>query len=140
MVESSGNTSCRPSDKTLNKRSFGGYGERVAAEFLKKNGFSIIECNYRYGRLGEIDIISFENEYICFVEVKTRSSVLFGMPSESVTRRKQEKIRRLAEVYLKQHAYKSKFPRFDIVEIFTRRLPDDNGYEVKEVNLIRNAF
>ena len=85
----------------MNKRGFGNVGEQIAAEYLVKNGFKILDRNFRYGRFGEIDIIAVENEYICFIEVKTRTSSLFGTPIEAVGYEKRKKIKALAWTYIK---------------------------------------
>lgn len=116
-----------------NKKSFGSTGELIATSFLKNNGYTVLAQNFRFGRLGEIDIIARENEYICFIEVKTRSSTLFGMPCESVNRKKQENIIKLAQVYLKQHRLTNSNVRFDVVEVILNK-------SLKEINLIKNAF
>jgi putative endonuclease len=121
-----------------NKRGFGAEGEDYAAAYLAKNGFEIICRNFRFGRLGEIDIIAHEAEYICFIEVKTRSSNLFGSPAEAVDARKQLKIRQLALVYLKKYNLSESFIRFDVAEIVCRK--DSGVLKPFSVNLIRNAF
>jgi len=116
-----------------NKRKFGSRGEEIAVEFLVKNGYKILFKNFRVGRMGEIDIIAQENEYICFIEVKTRSSLLFGMPSEAVNRKKQERIIRVAQVFLSQRGLSERNIRFDIAEVLREK------NEIK-INIIRNAF
>ena len=118
-----------------NKRTFGSMGEKIALDFLLKENFKIITQNYRVGRFGEIDIIATENEFLCFIEVKTRTSYLFGSPAEAVTKKKQHCIKMLAQIYTKQHNIRDKDLRFDIVEVMIDR---NNG--VKEINILRNAF
>lgn len=120
------------------KRDFGSEGEDFAAEYLEKNGLGIICRNFRFGRLGEIDIIAREAEYICFVEVKTRSSQRFGSPSEAVDLRKQMKIRQLAMIYLKKFNMTDSFIRFDIIEVMGSK--NSGVFKPSSVNLIRNAF
>ena len=66
----------------MNKRQIGKTGEQIAADYLVRNGFTILEKNFRSGRFGEIDIIAEEDSYLCFVEVKMRTSDLFGAPSK----------------------------------------------------------
>jgi putative endonuclease len=123
---------------SMNKRSFGKAGERYAAEFLKNNNYKILEKNYRYGRMGEIDIIARENEYICFIEVKSRSNTFFGLPCEAVAVRKQRKIRNLAYIYLKENNLTNENVRFDIVEVILKE--EGSSLSVKKINLIKNAF
>lgn len=116
----------------------GKQGEDIAVQYLLHNGFNVIERNFRAGRLGEIDIVASEAEYICFVEVKTRTGKSFGLPSEAVNSRKQSKIRSLAWIYLKQHGLQEHYIRFDIVEVLGCF---KNGlFSVSEINLIKNAF
>jgi len=124
--------------QTESKRDFGTAGEDIAVKFLLKNQYTILERNFRVGRMGEIDIIARESEYICFVEVKTRSSIFFGLPCEAVNKRKQESIIKLAQVYLKQHGLKDINIRFDIVEIIVNKR--DSNISVKDINIIKNAF
>jgi putative endonuclease len=121
-----------------NKRKFGKLGEEIAAKYLAKNGFRVLDMNYRVGRIGELDIIAAEKEYICFIEVKTRTSSFFGAPCESVNRIKQENIRKLAWAYLKHHSLTEKNIRFDIVEITGVKREDQ--FLPETINLIRNAF
>ena len=124
--------------KRDNKRSFGKLGEELAAKYLSQNGYKLLEMNYRVGRMGEIDIIAAEEEYICFIEVKTRTNNFFGEPCESVGKRKQYSIRKLAWAYLKQHKLTERCVRFDIFEIIGQK--KDGELLPKKVNLIRNAF
>ena len=71
-------------------KSIGDMGERRAVKFLKKKGYKILETNFKTN-FGEIDIIARKGDYICFVEVKTRSSDNFGEPREAVNFHKQKK-------------------------------------------------
>jgi len=121
----------------LNKRAFGSSGEKRAIEYLKNSGYYITAVNYRYGRLGEIDIIARDGDYLCFVEVKTRSSSAFGTPAEAVTKRKQDRIKKLAQIYISQNSLFDTNIRFDIIEVFISK--DING-SASYINLIKNAF
>ena len=69
--------------------------EEKAAELLEKQGYFILERNYRC-KQGEIDLIGKEGEYLCFIEVKYRSDLSYGSPLEAVTKAKQRKISRTA--------------------------------------------
>ena len=117
-----------------NKRKLGTDGEDMAAEILSQNGYTILDRNFRFGRLGEIDIIAREKGYICFIEVKTRRSLNYGLPCEAVTARKQETIRRIAEIYLLRKRLKDEKLRFDIVEIVLQT--DKKNH----INILKNAF
>lgn len=101
---------------TTNKREQGTAGEDVAVQFLEKNGYKILERNYRFER-AEIDIIAQDGEELVFVEVKTRRSDSYGAPEDAVTEEKQEQIRAAAEGYLYQHDIDNRPCRFDIVAI-----------------------
>ena len=122
----------------MNKRGFGKIGENIAANYLTKNGFTILDRNYRSGRFGEIDIIAAENEYICFIEVKTRTSSLFGTPIEAVGYEKRKKIKTLAWIYLKHKNLGERNMRFDIVEVTGKRF--DEEFMLEHINLVRSAF
>ncbi|MCM8784945.1 MAG: YraN family protein [Candidatus Omnitrophica bacterium] len=78
----------------------GKFGEEKGIEFLKKNGYKIIERNYRT-KIGEIDIIAKKKREIVFIEVKTRSSDNYGLPEGAVNQRKLKKIEKVAYLYLK---------------------------------------
>lgn len=121
-----------------NTRSLGAEGEKIAVEFLAANNYTILKTNFRVGRIGEIDIIARDAEYICFIEVKTRRSYSFGIPCEAVTLPKQEKIKRIATIYLSNTGNTNKCIRFDVVEILMESINSTN--EIKSINLIKNAF
>ncbi len=122
-----------------NKREIGAVGEREAGEFLQRNGYTILKTNYRVGRLGEIDIIANDNEYICFIEVKTRRTSTFGSPGEAVTKTKQQKIRQIAAIYLTNTRKMDSKVRFDVVEILMNKTME-NANSIKSINLIKDAF
>lgn len=117
----------------LNKRQkFGEKGEEIAVRHLKKEGYKIIETNYRT-KLGEIDIIAKDKDTIVFAEVKTRKSVQFGDPKQAVTIQKQKKISRVALCYLKATGQSAARARFDVVGVISNRDKD-------QVEIIKNAF
>lgn len=122
----------------MNKRGFGSIGENMAADYLKSTGFKIIARNYRCGRLGEIDIIAVENEFLCFIEVKTRTSNLYGSPIEAISYEKRRKIISVAWSYIKQNSMNGANMRFDVVEITGKKV--NNEFKADKINLIRSAF
>ncbi|MDD4924691.1 MAG: YraN family protein [Dehalococcoidales bacterium] len=83
----------------LSRKEIGRLGETLVAEYLKKNGFNIIETNYRC-HFGEIDIIAQEEDCIVFAEVRTKTSSGFGTPEESVTNTKKKHLIKTAYIYL----------------------------------------
>jgi putative endonuclease len=98
------------------KDAVGRYGEDVAARHLAEAGLEIVERNWRCGE-GEIDIVARDGRVLVICEVKTRSSSAFGMPAEAVTRKKADKLRRLAYVWLQQHNGHVDEIRFDVVSV-----------------------
>jgi putative endonuclease len=94
----------------------GDRGEEIAARFLKRRGFDIIELKYRFGR-GEIDIIARHDGVLVFCEVKTRYNDAYGDPEYALTIRKQQQIRRVARGYLYEHGIEEQECRFDVVAI-----------------------
>ncbi len=79
-------------------------------------GWEVLERNYRT-RLGEIDLVCRDHDTIVFVEVKTRTSADIARPDQSVTQRKQAKLRRLVEEYLVKHNLESSDVRFDVLGV-----------------------
>lgn len=103
-------------------------GEDLAIEILKKDGYRIIERNYK-SPFGEIDIIAKCGDIIAFVEVKRRDSKSFGDSLSAIDERKKRKIVMTALYYLKKEKQTAKKFRFDVVGI------DENS-----VKVIKNAF
>lgn len=95
----------------------GAAGEVLAARFLREAGYTLLCANYRC-RFGEIDIIATDDEYIAFVEVKTRAQDALYAPREAVTAQKQERIRKTALLFLQEHPTDLQ-PRFDVIEVIT---------------------
>ena len=112
----------------MNKRSIGSQGEADARAFLTGKGVKVLETNYRRPT-GEIDIIAKQGGTLLFVEVKRRSSLRFGRPSEAVNRQKQARILRTAQLYLQEKRLEDAPVRFDVIEV----LPG-------EIRHIPNAF
>lgn len=102
-------------------KQIGDKGEDLAVSELEKASYKIIERNFRT-RFGEIDIIAKDDNTLVFVEVKMKSSIRFGTPAEMITKRKQLKIKRMAECYLLEHGYKGPC-RIDAVTILGNKFP-----------------
>ena len=94
----------------------GGWGEALAAEYLRKKRYEVVARGWRC-RFGEIDLIVKNKKYLAFVEVKLRKSDRFASAMEYVDRRKQDKLRITASMYLSQNPTKLQ-PRFDVIEIY----------------------
>lgn len=101
----------------MNKRKVGAAYEKMAAAYLKGQGYQILECNYRC-RMGEIDLVARDGRYLVFAEVKYRSDVSCGNALEAVHAKKQATIRRVAQFYLVAHHLPEDTPcRFDVLGI-----------------------
>jgi putative endonuclease len=114
------------------RQQFGQEGESLAVKHLKKQGYRIVDQNYRTG-LGEIDIIAKDKGTLVFVEVKARKSFRFGDPKAAVTPQKQRRISMVALSYLKATRQESARARFDVVAISAE---DDTP----RIEIIKNAF
>jgi putative endonuclease len=86
------------------RRTLGSTGERAAAAYLVRHGYTIIARNWRC-RSGEIDLIARQGDQLVFVEVRTRRAALAGLAEESITPTKQARLRTLAYTYLQEHAH-----------------------------------
>ena len=113
----------------------GAWGEQQAEKFLMDHGFSLIQRNF-YSRYGEIDLVMENAEFLIFVEVKLRKNSRFGTPAEAVTRKKQERLRNTALIYLQDHPIQ-KQPRFDVIEIYAPKGMDAQSLSISH---IENAF
>jgi putative endonuclease len=115
----------------------GEIGEKLALRFIQKKGYRIVLANFKtpIGRnrrgvavTGEIDIIAFEKNVLCFIEVKTRSSDIFSSPLSAVDLRKQRQITRTARVYRKTFGLQNQKFRYDAIGIVLR---EKNTPEIK---------
>jgi len=112
----------------------GRLGENFAIAYLVRQGYEILENNYRK-QFGEVDIIAREQGAIVFIEVKTRHSNVFGTPSEAVNGRKQRQLSRIAQDYLLNHQLSDAAARFDVIGVTL-----DQHNRPAAIELIRNAF
>jgi putative endonuclease len=106
-------------------------GENKACEYLQKLGFKILERNYRK-TYGEIDIIAIEKDVLCFIEVKTRTSNLFGSPLEAITPWKLRSLIKTAQYYKMTHHNLPESLRIDAVSVIL------NSDKVETIDLTRN--
>ncbi len=120
------------SKKTL-KQQRGQGSERLAADYLRSQGYFIIQTNVRY-KLGELDIIAREAGTLCFVEVRSTGSDAWGGPLATITEKKKHRIIRAASTYLAQLDKQPLFTRFDVIGI----LWTDPTHP--QIELIRDAF
>lgn len=110
-------------------------GEDIAADFLRSKGYIISKRNF-HSRYGEIDIIAENEQYILFVEVKTRKEGSLVAPCEAVGLAKQRKLASTAALYICK-SFCELQPRFDVAEIIVKENKKGEEYEIK---YIENAF
>ena len=113
----------------------GKWGEKVAVDFLNKNGYTTVYTGFR-SRFGEIDIIAENNGFLVFAEVKTRKNTTFAHAREYVGKTKQKKIIATAKYWLAKRPTALQ-PRFDVIEIYAN---DGEYSESPEIIHIENAF
>ena len=108
----------------------GNLGEKLALNYVKKTlKYKLIQTNFK-NNIGEIDIIAKDKNILVFIEVKYRSSDLYGLPREAVTKQKQNKIKLVATSYLKKENLLDNIEvRFDVIDILN-----------DEVTYIKDAF
>jgi len=93
----------------------GQQGERLASAFLEDRGYHVLERNWRHGR-HEIDIVARNERFLVIVEVKTRSSDLYGQPAEAVKPGKRSKLIKAANAYV-EGFHEPLTLRFDIISV-----------------------
>ncbi|HBH11523.1 MAG: Endonuclease [Clostridiales bacterium 38_11] len=114
----------------MNKRKLGKESEEKAVRFLKKKGYRILANNFQ-NRIAEIDIIAQQGDIMCFIEVKARHTMKYGLPREAITPSKIRKIIKGAQSYINYKGIRNTQFRFDVIEIFLQ----DN-----RINHIEDAF
>ncbi len=117
----------------MKRRDVGILGEKLAADFLKKRGYYLLQSNYRC-REGEIDIVARHKGALVFVEVRTRRSSEFGTPEESITPAKMAKLRTAAARYRQEHEDMPASWRIDVVAIEL-----DHRDKISRIEVIENA-
>jgi putative endonuclease len=131
LAERRGRQSALPAHLQTGER-----GEEAAFFFLRKHGFTVVARRWNDGPLqGDLDLIAWQRDVLCFVEVKTRTSIEVATASSAVDRNKRRTLRRLAKQYLRQLPEPDRpETRFDIVAVY--ELPG----QPREIRLIPGAF
>lgn len=120
-------------------------GEELAAAYLQKQGYRIVAANFVIpvgrNRIGavisvEIDLVAYDGETLCFVEVKSRGSQWFAPPQANVDRRKQRQVARAARAYMRMFALAGESYRFDVITVV---MNDDSG-SGPDVQLLRDYW
>ena len=117
----------------MKRRDTGILGEKLAKDFLKRRGYRIKETNYRCPE-GEIDIIAKHKDFLVFIEVRTKKSLDFGSPEESITPAKKDRMRAAAFHYRQAHNNLPELWRIDVVA-----LELNQKGELSRIELIENA-
>ena len=113
----------------------GSWGEALAAEYMRKKRYRILDRGYR-SRFGEIDLIVANKQFLVFVEVKLRKTAQFAQAREFVDFRQQNRLRTTAEIYLSEQPTDLQ-PRFDVIEIYA---PDGVETQKPVINHLEDAF
>ncbi|MBI2287934.1 MAG: YraN family protein [Chloroflexi bacterium] len=100
----------------MKRRDTGILGEKLAKDFLKKRGYRILETNYRCPQ-GEIDIVARQQDFLVFIEVRTKTSLELGSPEESITPAKKGRMRATAFHYRQAHDDLPPLWRIDFVAV-----------------------
>lgn len=106
-------------------------GENVAVEYLRKEGYKILERNFSC-RQGEIDAIVLDEQYIVFIEIKSRTSIEYGLPSEAVTKRKLEHMIKTIKYYLHIRNLENENIRIDVIEVYVK----EGKYQINHIKQI----
>ncbi len=117
----------------MNRQDTGRFGEQTARAFLSRNGYNILETNYRCPG-GEIDIVSKKGDTLVFVEVRAKSGREFGLPEESLTPAKTRHLLTACEYYIQNHDHLPESWRIDFIAVEMNRWK-----QVSRVELIENA-
>src|SRR5882724_11014960 len=125
----------RKEDHRTPRQVLGARGEKAAAKYLCRHGYKILLKNFRSGK-AEVDIVARQKDWLVFVEVKTRRTEEFGLPSEAVQREKQRNLSKAALDYLRLLGNPKIHFRFDIVEVVIA----DGAKKPGDIRLIQNAF
>lgn len=125
--------------------SLGQLGEAYAAAYLEQLGYRLVAANFTLpvGRNlrgavvnAEIDLVAYDGDTLCFVEVKTRSSDWFAPPEVNVDRRKRRQIARAARAYRQMLDIEDQPYRYDVVTV----IPDDRDPSTPQIELLRNFW
>lgn len=114
-------------------KDLGSKGEKLALEKIISQGYKVIDKNFTC-KIGEIDIIAKDKDILVFIEVRSKSKRSSGLPQETVNKKKQQKIRRVAEYYLLKNNLWELICRFDVVGIVWQSTGEP------QVEIIQDAF
>ena len=113
------------------KHEIGKIGEDLASKYLEAAGYIIIERNF-LARQGEIDIIAKDKKELVFIEVKTRTSDIYGKPVEAVNTQKQKHLLNTIKYYLYSKHLENEFVRIDVIEVYF----NNDTYKINHIKQI----
>ncbi|MCY1078588.1 YraN family protein [Archangium lansingense] len=103
----------------VDRKEYGDEGEAEAVRFLEARGYRVRARNF-YCRYGELDVVAEHGGTVCFVEVRMRSTAVWGDPSHTVSFAKQRKVVKAALHYLLAHGLRDRMIRFDVISVVGR--------------------
>jgi putative endonuclease len=118
----------------MERKPLGDLGEQLAKKHLRKKGYKLIESNYRC-HSGEIDIVAKQKDCLVFIEVRTKSTLAFGTPEESLSPTKQKHMIKTAYHYLQNHQKLPENWRIDLVAV---ELGADS--KLRRIEILENAL
>ncbi|PJE57473.1 MAG: YraN family protein [Candidatus Portnoybacteria bacterium CG10_big_fil_rev_8_21_14_0_10_38_18] len=112
------------------KKNLGDIGEKIAEKYLKDRGYKILDKNFRYSKLGELDIVAQRGDNIAFIEVKTRNKTGPSefLPEDNITHDKQKKLVKLSQIYLSKNKLMDSPWQIDVLAIEIYR---DGSYDIR---------
>ena len=113
------------------RHEIGKIGEDLATKYLEDREYTIIERNF-ISRQGEIDIIAKDKKELVFIEVKTRTNTLYGMPVDAVNEVKQKHLINTVKYYLYKKHLENEFVRIDVIEVYLQ----ENEYKINHIKQI----
>ena len=113
------------------KHEIGKIGEDLASKYLEAAGYTIIERNFM-ARQGEIDIIAKDKKELVFIEVKTRTSDIYGKPVEAVNTQKHKHLLNTIKYYLYSKHLENEFVRIDVIEVYF----NNDTYKINHIKQI----
>lgn len=121
----------KKSGGTRTSTAIGTQAENLAADYLKTLGYRIVARNFR-GAGGELDMVAYQGDVLCFVEVRARDSASCVDPLETISRQKMRRIGKAASMYIEIHNPSFSEARFDVIGIVLSTPP--------RMELVKNAF
>ena len=102
-------------------------GESIAKKYLERHSYDVLDCNWRFQR-AEIDLIAGKDAILVFIEVKTRTSMSYGLPEDFVSQKKMDFMMEAASQYMDNIQYEGEI-RFDVIAVL---LNGEKGFQLKQ--------